>query len=438
MKRRTILMFILAVAMWGMPLGGHAAGPRRVVKPGIHVDPTLDPVTNAWQVFERYAARFELAPGDLRLDVVRRGKRSHHIRFQQYHRGVPVYLAYLAIHYDDGGEVDLIENRTVSGLTLGVSPEISRKAALDAARAAIGIVREERGTPEIGLLVYPRKGDDRLVWRVSWPVREPLGDWIVFVDAHSGEVIEKWNEIFYDSAFVYDPNAVQDTNDTTFLDNGNADTDALTNARSEVTLLGLTDNVLVGPYVDLCATGIGGAYKPACQAADPDGTPPYVFDFTRSQDAFEEAVVYYAIDSVQRYIQETLGFDNVNNRAIPVHAHYFSDDNSFYSPGDKGLHFGDGGVDDAEDADVILHEYGHAIQDDQVPGWGPGGGTEQRAMGEGFGDFLAGMFYLDHGSPDYQQTDDKWAAIADWDAVSYGTTVRGTKALRWIDGTNER
>ncbi|RME51335.1 MAG: hypothetical protein D6795_08445, partial [Deltaproteobacteria bacterium] len=31
-----------------------------------------------------------------------------------------------------------------------------------------------------------------------------------------------------------------------------------------------------------------------------------------------------------------------------------------------------------------------------------------------------------------------WAAIADWDAVSYGTTVRGTKALRWIDGTNER
>jgi hypothetical protein len=29
-----------------------------------------------------------------------------------------------------------------------------------------------------------------------------------------------------------------------------------------------------------------------------------------------------------------------------------------------------GGVDDAEDADVILHEYGHAIQDNQVPGFG--------------------------------------------------------------------
>jgi hypothetical protein len=34
------------------------------------------------------------------------------------------------------------------------------------------------------------------------------------------------------------------------------------------------------------------------------------------------------------------------------------------------LAFGEGGVDDAEDVDVVLHEYGHAIQHDTVPGWG--------------------------------------------------------------------
>ena len=35
----------------------------------------------------------------------------------------------------------------------------------------------------------------------------------------------------------------------------------------------------------------------------------------------------------------------------------------------------DGGwqlADDAQDADVICHEYGHSIQDNQVPGWGQG------------------------------------------------------------------
>ena len=52
--------------------------------------------------------------------------------------------------------------------------------------------------------------------------------------------------------------------------------------------------------------------------------------------------------------------------------------------------------DRAEDAECIMHEYGHAIQNDQVPGWGvtnpTTGRDETRAMGEGFGDILACVF----------------------------------------------
>ena len=47
-----------------------------------------------------------------------------------------------------------------------------------------------------------------------------------------------------------------------------------------------------------------------------------------------------------------------------------------------------------EDADVVVPELGHATQNAQVPGYGPGGTTEQRAMGEGFGDFLATYTYM--------------------------------------------
>ena len=52
---------------------------------------------------------------------------------------------------------------------------------------------------------------------------------------------------------------------------------------------------------------------------------------------------------------------------------------------------GAGGVDDGEDAEVIVHEYGHAIQDAQVPGYGAT--AEGGAMGEAFGDFLAAAYY---------------------------------------------
>jgi hypothetical protein len=82
------------------------------------------------------------------------------------------------------------------------------------------------------------------------------------------------------------------------------------------------------------------------------------------------------------------------------------------------LVFGDGGVDDAEDADVILHEYGHAIQDFQAPGKYSDNNcnTEATAMGEGFGDYWAvasstydkKVFGDHYGDP---------ACVAAWDAA---------------------
>ena len=50
------------------------------------------------------------------------------------------------------------------------------------------------------------------------------------------------------------------------------------------------------------------------------------------------------------------------------------------------LRFGKGGVDDAEDAEVILHEYGHAIHDSQNFSFAT---EEAGAISEGFGDYWA-------------------------------------------------
>ena len=102
-------------------------------------------------------------------------------------------------------------------------------------------------------------------------------------------------------------------------------------------------------------------------------------------------MVYFHLDRNQRYIQ-SLGFNNVNNRQIQADPHGFQGmDNSHYMPNPMGagsLAFGEGGVDDAEDADIILHEYGHAIQDNQTNGKYLTA-SEARAMGEGFGDYWA-------------------------------------------------
>jgi hypothetical protein len=151
----------------------------------------------------------------------------------------------------------------------------------------------------------------------------------------------------------------------------------------------------------MTAPGILGAYKPAGVATEPSGD----FVYTCEDDRFEEVMVYYHLDATQRKLQ-SLGFfgqSAILAKPIPAHAHYFNDCNAFYDPVDRGLHFGDGDIctylsDAAEDADVIVHEYGHAIQDDQIPAWGFGSAAateEAWAMGEGFSDFLTGVAFGD-------------------------------------------
>jgi Zn-dependent metalloprotease len=91
------------------------------------------------------------------------------------------------------------------------------------------------------------------------------------------------------------------------------------------------------------------------------------------------------------------------------------------------LRFGKGGVDDAEDAEVILHEYGHAIHDSQMtPFGGFGTSAEAGAIGEGFSDYWA-VTVSDVVAP----TPDP-ACVADWDSVSY--TAQAPHCLRRVDG----
>jgi hypothetical protein len=87
-------------------------------------------------------------------------------------------------------------------------------------------------------------------------------------------------------------------------------------------------------------------------------------------------MAYYWITAAQRYIQG-LGFDSITRRPVnmesqDVRINQWGLDNSFSTSKKDELRLGKGGVDDAEDAEVILHEYGHAIMDAQQTPFGYG------------------------------------------------------------------
>lgn len=148
-----------------------------------------------------------------------------------------------------------------------------------------------------------------------------------------------------------------------------------------------------------------------------------VFNFTRSQTGFEDCNTLYHITRFRDHMRQ-LGFDDLMDYAIHADAHALNGaDNSQFNSGTSppSLAFGNGGVDDAEDADVIIHEYGHAIMHSAAPGSNVG--TERRTLDEAIGDYFASS-YSRHLNPF------RWADVFTWDGHNEFWAGRSAVSLK--------
>jgi zinc metalloprotease ZmpB len=217
---------------------------------------------------------------------------------------------------------------------------------------------------------------------------------------------------------VFLPNPVADLQDQSLTDQKDADYAALRPAYHSVTLTNLDGSgFLVGDWANVVS-----------ETGNPAYSPTNAFHYNRSQDEFEQVMGYYWVTESQKYIQ-SLGFGTrfrpVNMESQDIRINQWGADNSFSWDKKDLLKFGKGGVDDAEDAEVIVHEYGHAIQDSQQTPFGYGFSAEARSIGEGFADYWA-VTVADVVAP----TPDA-PCVADWDSVSYTSTV--PHCLRRVD-----
>lgn len=221
---------------------------------------------------------------------------------------------------------------------------------------------------------------------------------------------------------VFFPNPVTQLGNQNLVDNKDADDPVFAPAYRRVALLGLDGSgTLSGQWVRVKS-------KTGTPARMVNGTFP---DWHRDADQFEQVMGYYWVDTAQRYLQH-LGFGStlrpVNQRQIELRIDQYGGDNSFFREDKANITLGKGGVDDAEDSEVIVHEYGHSVQDGQVPGFGTN--LESGSIGEGFSDYLA-VVVTSWASGVPTLTPE--ACVADWDAVSYTSTT--PHCLRRVDGT---
>ncbi|AKU18772.1 hypothetical protein VV02_09055 [Luteipulveratus mongoliensis] len=376
------------------------------------------------------APRSSTTIGTVALIKTKHSLTGTHQWYEQRFRGVPVLDGYYAKHTTKAGTV-VQDGRKAVPTTLVIQPKTtsavatSRALSNASARAALrtvppqgklgsGEAATQRGTTRLAITVDSRGA--ALVWVVT--ARSGEGVVRTLVDAAIGQV--RSTKVMSRSAadghgLVFDPNPVATLKNENLTDQDDADQPALDKAYKTVTLRHLTGNgrKLVGSFAKIIEAKGG-------LASSLNGN----FLYTRSDDRFEQVMSYYHVTGAQEYLQK-LGFKDANNEPQKLRVNTFSGDNSFYSPDDDTIEYGEGGVDDAEDAEVIWHEYGHAIQDDIVPGFGDS--HDAGSMGEGFGDYWAVTMSVPTGRGF------EVPCVMDWDATSYTTTV--PHCLRRTDTT---
>jgi Zn-dependent metalloprotease len=366
------------------------------------------------------ADRFQLDPGLAGLTLTDSGSTPMGIffRFQQTYQDVPVYGAEVKVNFNRQGRAVAVNSSYVPSLRLSsifpkVGPDQARgKLEANIPKAAAEDSDDQDGAIEPKLYIVVNKGTPVLAWEV---VRRSGGaEWKALVHAGTGDLLNAprdVNRYATGTGRIFNVNAVVATRNNSLRDNSDAASAVPASVYTTVALLRLVGSgYLDGSYASSSATK-----KRVFNAGS-------AFQFDRSSDGFSETMGYFYLDHAQAYIQG-LGFNNVNNRQQVFAVNRLKQDNSFYSPSTKQISYGTGGVDDAEDAEVIWHEYGHSVQDNQVPGFGSG--SEAGAMGEGFGDYLAGSIGAQF-SGGFQDV-----CIAEWDATSYSST--NPPCLRRLD-----
>ncbi len=221
-------------------------------------------------------------------------------------------------------------------------------------------------------------------------------------------------------ALVFFPNPVVTSGDTTLTDQKDADYDALNAQRVSVQLTDLDGSgYLRGTWAVIYSS-----------TGDPAFSTDGTFDYTRHDDRFEQVMAYYWVTQSQLYIRSLgfgvrAGWPGINDDQQRVRINQWGVDNSFATDHPKDeMRFGKGGVDDAEDGEVILHELGHQIHFSESATFYAT--VEAGSIGEGFGDYWAADV-----SEIVAGVQPDPACIAEWDSTSY--TAGPVHCLRRLD-----
>ncbi len=348
-----------------------------------------------------------------------------HVGFEQRFDGIPVAGGGVSVHALHDGAVLVLHSRAVAALEPG-EPQIPVAAAeVQAMRAAAGLVLSAREVLFAdGILGRP-------AYEFHLASDAPFSRQIVYISQVTGEVLHVEDELRgYVAQGQIWTNPITEAEDPDLRDR------SLTAGIPPVSPNPTLPNpaTLMGPDFSQYYSGVNlldleaGPLGPMLRGPHALVVDGLAFGddmvFERDDPRFEEVMAYYWVDASQRLIQ-SLGFDDVANFSVPLTLH--TDPNSALggaAGGCAGMFFGGsqaylafvgrgaafrGTADAAEDADVIVHEYGHTIQCNQMMAPWP-----SYMLAEGWSDYWAATVMGRLVAPPYDTCVGEWIMSYGW------------------------
>ena len=331
----------------------------------------------------------------LRLNYVNHSLAGLHYSFVQLFDGIPVYQSEIKVNTDNNGTVhSIFDNSYTTQGWSGNLPSYTKNP--------VWVIDSSTGNPVVADLTINNHTENltvngALIYSRDMNSYSPSKDSLVTGKIFNPDPLTTSQHYYTDIAAI-------NGSDTTYYDNNNGLNKPWMDAQQQTVSFraGFNDTLfsLTSPYVALTNFDTFAPNVPPATSVQPQ------FNFNRSQSGFQDVNAFYHISNHRNYVA-SLGF-NCADSLILIDTHAFSADNSYFSPGyyPRRIYYGVGGVPDAEDADVVVHEYCHSLSYNAAPGSNIG--LERNSLDEAFSDYNAAAY-----SKALSVFNDEW--IYNWD-----------------------
>ncbi|MFA4911489.1 MAG: M4 family metallopeptidase, partial [Desulfobacteria bacterium] len=366
-----------------------------------------------------------------------------HVRFCQKYQGLLVVGSELIVHINDKKQIYQVNGQYHPDIAITTAPMISSERALSVGVQEFQKKPNFKVEKEPELVVYP-SGVKQYVLAYHYvlyydDLAGDVGRWVYYVDANTGESIEKYNDIKYFKAPPEDRSGskkgstgIQIKNPVQFLPTLQNNVNSIAPPTTNGTHTNITGSIL---------TGEGGVSVTVQGWYDSTNLAYYLYNKNLFWYIYNVATSGYTDSNTYAY-RTTSGwgtsdraemsagqnFHSTQNYFKTVHSRNSFDNNNAYARGNvhqgtsyvnaywdgTDFHFGDGDGSTANPLvtlDIVAHEYGHAWTDytsDLIYQ------AESGALNESFSDIIGAVveFYVQpDGRANYPN---KVAGTADW------------------------